>query len=444
MSFVRNFGSGFEEAKASGASDAEALTAAGLFGLANALIESSGGIEALPGIAKTGGFRTWAGSALQEGLEEPVQSVVSNAVSKGIYDHARPVVSLTDESAVLNPNRAGREFALGTAVGAIVGGGEMLGNTVMNTGRGFGSYEAGTDGYSNQSSQAITAVQNTNIDVNEPKHVGRATVLKNPYTGKVPIYTMPANRVKPVVTAESVQTAADNIRKAKTAVETTGKSYRNFLTDFLEEVFIRRGGAHDVKVNGLTFDGEAYNVSVHKSAIGKLVSDPNMSAEKLAVLDVLDEVIGNGEYVGSNNYVPKGNKRKHTIRFDLFETPVFIEVPTKNEGTKATEYIVTFDVEVFPDSNNYRTHKVIYEMDLTPVHRTDTGSDQPQGSGKQDPSNQSIAQYREYVNRMEGSEGLQTQAEILRQMEAVRAQYRKELGEAELEQAFLHGFNLEE
>ena len=169
-----------------------------------------------------------------------------------------------------------------------------------------------------------------------------------------------------------------------------------------------------------------------------------MTAEKLAVLDVLDEVISNGEYVGSNSYVPKGNKQKLTIRFDMFETPVFIEVPTGNGETKKAEYIVTFDVEVFPNVNNYRTHKVINEMDLSPVHRADTGTDQPQGSGKQDPSNQSIAQYREYVNRMEGSEGLQTRAEILRQVEALKAQYRKELEEAELERAFLRGFNLEE
>ena len=39
---------------------------------------------------------------------------------------------------------------------------------------------------------------------------------------------------------------------------------------------------------------------------------------------------------------------------------------------------------------------------------------------------------------------VQTQAEILRQVEAVRAQYRKELEEAELERAFLQGFNAEE
>lgn len=39
---------------------------------------------------------------------------------------------------------------------------------------------------------------------------------------------------------------------------------------------------------------------------------------------------------------------------------------------------------------------------------------------------------------------VQTQAEVLRQVEAMRAQYRKELEEAELERAFLRGFNMEE
>ena len=39
---------------------------------------------------------------------------------------------------------------------------------------------------------------------------------------------------------------------------------------------------------------------------------------------------------------------------------------------------------------------------------------------------------------------VQTQVEVLRQVEAVKAQYRKELEEAELERSFLRGFNLEE
>jgi hypothetical protein len=114
----------------------------------------------------------------------------------------------------------------------------------------------------------------------------------------------------------------------------TGKSYKNSLTSVLEDVFTRRGGAHDVVVNGLGFDGEIYKVTVHKSAIGKLVSDKNMSAEKLAVLDVLDEVISNGEYVGSNQYIQKGKKQKDTIRFDLFETLVTIQNKDKRGKIK--------------------------------------------------------------------------------------------------------------
>jgi hypothetical protein len=39
---------------------------------------------------------------------------------------------------------------------------------------------------------------------------------------------------------------------------------------------------------------------------------------------------------------------------------------------------------------------------------------------------------------------MQTQAEILRQMEAMQAQYRKELEEAEMERVFLRGFNSDE
>ena len=65
VSFVRNFGSGYEAAKANGASDPEALAAAGLSGMMNAMVEASGGIETLPGKAGNG-FRAWAGSALKQ------------------------------------------------------------------------------------------------------------------------------------------------------------------------------------------------------------------------------------------------------------------------------------------------------------------------------------------------------------------------------------------
>ena len=75
-----------------------------------------------------------------------------------------------------------------------------------------------------------------------------------------------------------------------------------------------------------------------------------------------------------------------------------IQNKDKRGKIKNNDYIVAFDVEVFPSSNNYRTHKVIHEMDLTPVHHTDTGTDQPQGSGEQDPSASDITRYEQFVN----------------------------------------------
>ena len=52
-------------------------------------------------------------------------------------------------------------------------------------------------------------------------------------------------------------------------------------------------------VEGLTMDGKPYIVTINKTAIGKVISDANISAEKLAVLDFLDDIIESGIYVGS-------------------------------------------------------------------------------------------------------------------------------------------------
>ena len=58
--------------------------------------------------------------------------------------------------------------------------------------------------------------------------------------------------------------------------------------------------AKGVPVEGVTFDGQPYLVDINSNVPGKVISDPNLSAEKLALLDVLPEVVRNGEYVGSS------------------------------------------------------------------------------------------------------------------------------------------------
>lgn len=56
-------------------------------------------------------------------------------------------------------------------------------------------------------------------------------------------------------------------------------------------------------------DGDPYVVTVNKSAVGKIISDTNVSPEKLAVIDAIDDVVKNGEYVGSGKYIQKGVKK---------------------------------------------------------------------------------------------------------------------------------------
>lgn len=189
-----------------------------------------------------------------------------------------------------------------------------------------------------------------------PVKVGRGTVIQSPYQGKTPVYIKPADNTAPMVQADSLATASQQIASAKSQQSQTGKSFRNYLKNFYNNVFERTGGVREVTVNGLEFDGQPYVVTVNKNAVGKVISDPNITAEKLALFDVLNDVIQNGEYVGSGSYTPHGSRTKNVIRYDYFETPVRI-------GGK--DYLATFDVEVIPGTNKYRTHKVINKIDLT-------------------------------------------------------------------------------
>ena len=73
----------------------------------------------------------WAGSALSEGLEEPVQSLVSGSVAKGVYAPEKEFYSSADENAVIHPGRMLREAGYGMAVGGILSGGEVAGDILQ-------------------------------------------------------------------------------------------------------------------------------------------------------------------------------------------------------------------------------------------------------------------------------------------------------------------------
>ena len=156
------------------------------------------------------------------------------------------------------------------------------------------------------------------------------------------------------VDESSVQTAQNRIDGARGLDGAMpGKGFKATLKDAYKAVF---KPAKNVPVSGVTFEGKPYTVDINSNVPGKVISDPNLTAEKLALLDILPQVVENGEYVGSGEYVQHSSKKKAAIRYDYFETPITIN---------GADYIAKFDVEVLPMANNYRTHQIT-KIDLTP------------------------------------------------------------------------------
>lgn len=120
MSAVPTYGSSYADAKNDGADELQAQAMAILNGFAGAAVEVGGGIEQIPNSEP--GIKTWIKGMLDEGKEEVLQGVIEQLAKKIVYDHDRAFYSLTDEDALINPNRAAQEFLGGALVGGVLGG----------------------------------------------------------------------------------------------------------------------------------------------------------------------------------------------------------------------------------------------------------------------------------------------------------------------------------
>lgn len=200
------------------------------------------------------------------------------------------------------------------------------------------------------------------IKENASINVEKATVIQSPYKGEVRTQAKD-NFARIDITRESLNDARMNIETANIDSKLNGRNSKKILTKVYETLFGESGEAINVPVEGLTFGNKAYNVTVNKNAVGKILSDKNFSAEKLAILDNIDNIIENSKYVGSGDYVNYKNSNKNVSRYDYFETMCKID---------GEDYVVSFDVEVVPGSNNYRTHKVINEINLSKANQLST------------------------------------------------------------------------
>ena len=200
--------------------------------------------------------------------------------------------------------------------------------------------------------RATTSVD-SDPETHTPKRVGRATTIQKPYNGKVPVQTEAAETAAPVVISEN---AVEGARQAITASQQSG-TFSKMIKTILQSVFQRGGGRRSIRIQGLEFDGKPYDVTLGGKFAAKVASDPNMSKEKLAVFSEIDQAVATARYAGSGEYNKQKTKAESVQRYDYFEKSLMIN---------GQPFVMTFDVEVYKDTNNFRTYRVIKEMSLTP------------------------------------------------------------------------------
>ena len=298
-------------------------------------------------------------SMISEGGEEFIEDIFQPILQRATYD----------PSARFDLSEALYDAAVGAAMGGIGAGVDVI--------RQRGSSQADAqptqevrpevrEGIDTPTpANAAEGTQNAapGVETAENIRVGQATTIKKPYKGEVPTQTQRQNTAPVQVSSEALTRAQNSIAGAR-GLESSlpGQSFKSTLKNVYKSIFKPATG---VVVDGTSFGGQPYAVDIPNSVPGKVISDTNLTAEKLALLDNLPDVVRNGTYVGSGEYVPHGAKAKKTVRFDYFEAPVEIN---------GKQYIASFDVEAFPDVNNYRTHK-LNEIELSPMTNADTGRD---------------------------------------------------------------------
>lgn len=296
-------------------------------------------------------------SMISEGGEEFIEDIFQPVLQRATYD----------PSARFDLSEALYDAAVGAAMGGIGAGADVIRQRGSSQADAQPTQEArpevreGT--YTPTTANAAEGTQNAvpGVETAENIRVGQATTIKKPYKGEVPTQTQRQNTAPVQVSSEALTRAQNSIAGAR-GLESSlpGQSFKSTLKNVYKSIFKPAKG---VVVEGTSFGGQPYAVDINNNVPGKVISDPNLTAEKLSVLGNLTEIVQNGEYVGSGEYVPHGVKTKKTVRYDYFETPVEIN---------GKQYIASFDVEVEPNVNNYRTHKLI-KMDLNEVSGPDVG-----------------------------------------------------------------------
>lgn len=316
-SLARVLGTSYEQAKADGASEADAYAYAIGNGMLNAAIEVGGGIQTLPGeLQNESVWRAIGKTMVEEAGEEVTQGIVERGAQNLVYGKSNPLFSLTNENAVLNPNTAKEEAIGGAVVGGLLGGGQAgmvkAANALANRANAQNEFER----IRLKTAEEEAAMQKTASEGETVQYkLSDDPAEQGSYI---------AEAYDKIIEGGKGVTIPQNVLEKYRAIQNNpAKKLMQVIKDYYDEVL--KGTKVDVNMNGNVVEVVFENDGKKKSVGWR------MKPEKAATFEYMHEMFDNAEYAYSQQNRNE-NERTSIPYFHYFITNANIDgqdVPVK-------------------------------------------------------------------------------------------------------------------
>lgn len=177
-----------------------------------------------------------------------------------------------------------------------------------------------------------------------------------PYDGPVPQTVDNVQQETVAIDDASYAQVQQIVEDAKAEAETKS-GVRGLVRSALRDLFGNRLDKKKVTLDNVQFDGQPYTVTIFKSLINKVVSDPNMTAEKLSVLGSMEKVLQKAVYEKSSDVDRIQQQKDYVVRYDYLSSMV---------NVAGTDYKADLIVEVYNPLNKLKTY-LLRDIEMTPA-----------------------------------------------------------------------------
>ena len=177
-----------------------------------------------------------------------------------------------------------------------------------------------------------------------------------PYDGPVPQTVDNVQQETVAIDDESYAQVQQIVEDAQADSETKS-GVRGLVRSALRDLFGNLLDKKKVTLDNVQFDGQPYTVTIFKSLINKVVSDPNMTAEKLSVLGSMEKVLQKAVYEKSSDVDRSQQQKDYVVRYDYLSSMV---------NVAGADYKADLIVEVYNPLNKLKTY-LLRDIEMTPA-----------------------------------------------------------------------------